>query len=87
MSGIASTPPAAPAAPTPPVLRCEHCGQVLSRLVKGMVKLSVPSRLVAFDPEHGGQAEMSCPTCGRDTRLPIRFVLRPAGLAAAGAGG
>lgn len=60
---------------------CEHCGKRLSRSIGGTLKLMVKSRMVVFDG--AGRAEMVCPRCGRDTSLPVRFVVHPPGPAPA----
>jgi hypothetical protein len=49
-------------------LRCEKCGSTLSRCAAGKVKLMVKSRLIAFGED--GVAELVCPVCYQDTRLP-----------------
>ena len=47
---------------------CEHCGGALTRRSGTRVKLLVKSRIVAFDT---AGAEMVCPHCRKDTRLPL----------------
>jgi len=49
-------------------LCCQKCGSVLSRCAAGKVKLMVKSRLIAFSED--GIAEMVCPVCFQDTKLP-----------------
>lgn len=65
-------------APRPPrrVLSCLYCGAVLSREEAGVLKLRIPSRLIAFKSLDDGDlvAEIPCPRCHRDTPLyPIRL--------------
>ena len=58
------------------VLTCQHCGAVLSHDEGGVLKLRVPSRLIAFKSFDEGDlvAEIPCPFCRRDTPLyPIRL--------------
>ncbi len=64
-------------AATSQAICCQRCGRPLARLVKGMLKMQVSSRLIAFDMQADGQAEMPCPFCHRDTILPgVRFFFR-----------
>jgi len=58
------------------VLTCQHCGAVLSHEEGGVLKMRVPSRLIAFKSFDDGDlvAEIPCPRCRRDTPLyPIRL--------------
>lgn len=62
--------PARPRPETPEpdryVALCEHCGKALSVAAGGKVK--VRTSLIAFRKD--GTAEIPCPHCHRDTRLP-----------------
>ena len=50
------------------LIRCEHCGHVLSHEVDGAVKLRIPSRLIAFKSLDGADA-------AENTRRAVQFCL------------
>jgi len=65
--------------PTRPqdVPRCEKCGAALAKRRPGKIVLILKTRYVAFGAD--GDAEMTCPECHQDAKVPRRwFIVGPA---------
>ena len=58
---------------------CEHCKrELLFRAKDGRLKMRVPAKLIALRKSDAGDylAEMPCPPCRRDTRIPLKYTLK-----------